>query len=59
MRAADIEWSMLRGALIGLGIAVVVTIAMVGASRHFLDTRHLFDRVPVDVEERRRLPLRL
>ena len=38
MRAADIEWSMLRGALIGLGIALIVTIAMVGSSQHFLDT---------------------
>ena len=38
MRAADIEWSMLRGALIGLGIALIVTIAMVAGSQHFLDT---------------------
>jgi hypothetical protein len=38
MRAADIEWSMLRGALIGLGIGLVVAIAMVGASRHFLES---------------------
>ena len=38
MRAADIEWGMLRGALIGLAIAVVVTIAMVVASQHFLES---------------------
>jgi len=38
MRAADIEWGMLRGALIGLAIAVVITIAMVVASQHFLDS---------------------
>ena len=40
MRAADIEWSMLRGALIGLGIALVITVAMVGASQHFLESNN-------------------
>jgi len=38
MRAADIEWGMLRGALVALGIALIVTIAMVGASQHFLES---------------------
>ena len=32
------EWSMLRGALIALGIAVVITVTMVGASQHFLES---------------------
>jgi hypothetical protein len=35
MKAADIEWSMLRGALIGLAIALVVAGVLVGASYHF------------------------
>ena len=35
MKAADIEWSMLRGALIGLTIAVAVTGAMLMASYNF------------------------
>ncbi len=35
MKAADIEWSMLRDALIGLGIALVVSIGMLSASYQF------------------------
>ena len=35
MKAADIDWSMLRGALIALGIAVVVAGVLLGASYHF------------------------
>jgi hypothetical protein len=38
MKAADIEWSMLRGALIGLTIAVAVSIGIIAASHHFLET---------------------
>ena len=35
MKAADIDWSMLRGALIGLGIAVLVSAVLLGVSYHF------------------------
>jgi hypothetical protein len=35
MKAADIEWSMLRGALIGLIIAVAISIGIIAASHHF------------------------
>ena len=35
MKAADIEWSMLRGALIGLSIVLVITGAMLTASYNF------------------------
>ena len=35
MKAADIEWSMLRGSLIGLAIALAVTAAMLAASYNF------------------------
>ena len=38
MKAADIEWGMLRGALIALGIAVVISAAMIGASYQFWET---------------------
>jgi hypothetical protein len=38
MKAADIEWSMLRGALIGLAIALVVSIGMLAASYHFWES---------------------
>jgi hypothetical protein len=38
MKAADIEWSMLRGALIGLGIALVLGISMLAASYHFYES---------------------
>jgi len=38
MRAADIEWSMLRGALIGLAIALAVSIGMIAASYHFWES---------------------
>lgn len=40
MKAADIEWTMLRGALIGLTIAVVVSVAMIAASYHFWESAH-------------------
>ncbi len=32
MKAADIEWSMIRGALIGLAITFVVSVGMLSAS---------------------------
>lgn len=35
MKAADIEWSILRGGLIGLAIALVLGIGMLSASYHF------------------------
>jgi len=38
MKAADIDWSMLRGALIGLAIALVVGIAMLVASYQFYES---------------------
>jgi hypothetical protein len=38
MKAADIEWSMLRGALIALAIAVVVSVGMLGASYQFWES---------------------
>jgi len=38
VRAADIEWSMLRGALMALGIALVIAVALAGASQHFLES---------------------
>ena len=39
MKAADIEWSMLRGALIGLAIALAIAGGLVGASYHFWESR--------------------
>lgn len=38
MKAADIEWSMLRGALIGLAIAVAVSVGMIAASYQFWES---------------------
>ncbi len=38
MKAADIEWSMIRGALIVLAIAVVVSIGMLSASYQFWES---------------------
>ncbi|MEJ2089945.1 MAG: hypothetical protein P8Y69_16010 [Gammaproteobacteria bacterium] len=38
MKAADIEWSMLRGGLIGLAIALVLGIGMLTASYHFWES---------------------
>jgi len=38
MKAADIEWSMLRGALIGLAIAVAVSVGMLAASYQFWES---------------------
>ena len=38
MKAADIEWTMLRGALIGLAIAVVVSVAMIAGSYQFWES---------------------
>ena len=37
MKAADIEWSMLRGGLIGLAIAIAVTATLIGVTYHFRD----------------------
>ena len=39
MKAADIEWSMLRGALIGLVSALAIAGGLVGASYHFWESR--------------------
>lgn len=41
MKAADIEWGMLRGALIALGMAIVISAAMIGASYQFWETGDL------------------
>lgn len=38
MKAADIEWSMIRGALIALAIALVVSIGMLSASYQFWES---------------------
>ena len=38
MKAADIEWGILRGALIALGIAAVVSVVLLGASYHFWES---------------------
>jgi hypothetical protein len=38
MKATDIEWSMLRGSLIGLAIALVVGIGLLGATFHFWES---------------------
>ncbi len=38
MKAADIEWSMIRGALIALAIAVVISIGMLSASHQFWES---------------------
>jgi len=38
MKAADIEWSMIRGAFIGLAIALVVSIGMLSASYQFWES---------------------
>ncbi len=38
MKAADIEWSMLRGALIGLAIALAVAVGVLGVSYHFWES---------------------
>jgi hypothetical protein len=38
VKAADIEWSMLRGALIGLAVALVLAVGMLGASYHFYES---------------------
>lgn len=39
MKAADFEWSMLRGALIGLAIAIAVAGGLMGASYHFWESK--------------------
>ena len=39
MKAADIEWSMLRGALVALVVALAVAGGLVGASYHFWESR--------------------
>lgn len=41
MKAADIEWGILRGALITLAIAVVVSAVLLGASYHFWESSDL------------------
>lgn len=41
MKPADIEWGMLRGALIGLAIAAAVAGALVGSSYHFWESKDL------------------
>jgi len=38
MKAADIEWGIMRGALIALGVAIVVSAILLGASYHFWET---------------------
>ena len=38
MKAADIEWSMLRGALVVLAIAVAVSVGMLGVSYQFWES---------------------
>jgi hypothetical protein len=38
MKAADIEWSMLRGALIALAIALILAVGLLGASYHFWES---------------------
>ncbi len=38
MKAADIEWSMIRGGLIALAIAVVISIGMLSASHQFWES---------------------
>ena len=38
MKAADVEWSMIRGALIALAIALVVSIGMLSASYQFWES---------------------